>query len=214
MGGLGSGRRWQSGKDITDDYRSLDARRWQRDGLLTPGQAFGWHWSRGGEKVASIDVRTEPGHLILSYRHRNNGEEWKSKEYPVELDWTPCTYGGHRAWFRCPAQGCGRRVALLYLGSAGVFACRHCYRLAHASQRESSEDRAIRRVNKIRLRLGWEAGILNREGGKPKGMHWRTYWRMKTRHDELALSALVGMQERFSLITDRAESLLLKYKER
>ena len=41
MGGFGSGR-GQRGKDTTSDMRPLDIRKLQRDGLLTPGQAFGW----------------------------------------------------------------------------------------------------------------------------------------------------------------------------
>ena len=40
MGGMGSGRRYQGGKDTTSDMRPLDIRRLQRDGLLTPGRAF------------------------------------------------------------------------------------------------------------------------------------------------------------------------------
>ena len=30
----------------------------------------------------------------------------------------------------------------------------------------------MRRADNIRKRLGWEAGILNENGGKPKGMRW------------------------------------------
>ena len=37
MGGGGSGRYWHYGaKNTTGDYRSIDVRRWQRDGLLAP----------------------------------------------------------------------------------------------------------------------------------------------------------------------------------
>ena len=42
MGGLGSGRRgYFNSNDTTTDYRTLDVRRWQRDGLLDPHQSFG-----------------------------------------------------------------------------------------------------------------------------------------------------------------------------
>jgi len=35
MGGMGSGRHWYRGaKNSTDDYRSIDVRRWKRDGLF------------------------------------------------------------------------------------------------------------------------------------------------------------------------------------
>ncbi len=51
----------------------------------------------------------------------------------------------------------GRRVGKLY-GPGRYFLCRHCYRLAHASQSENVSDRALRRANKIRKRLGGDAG--------------------------------------------------------
>lgn len=192
MGGCGSGG-WQSGKDITSDYRLLDVRRLQRDGLLTPGKAFSWEWSRNGEKVASIQVRTEADRLILNYRHRSGSDDWQPIEYPVWLNWTDCNYGGRRAWFLCPAKGCGRRVATLYGGT--IFACRHCHRLAYGCQRERDYDRAARRADKLRHRLGWESGILNGSGCKPTGMHWRTFERLKSEHDAFLRAALSRFPE-------------------
>lgn len=179
MGGIGSGNwyRWDK-KDTVEDNRSIDVRRWQREGLLIPGQSFSWEWWRQGEKVADIDVRVDSAaRVFLSYRYRRNGDEWENLDYPVSLDTTSCTYGGGRYWFRCPAVGCGRRVALLYLGSR-YFACRHCYRLTYTSQRETPNDRLARRANKIREKLEWEPGVFNGFGGKPKGMHRRTFERL------------------------------------
>ncbi len=206
MGGTGSGRHWYFGaKDTTSDYRALDVRRWKQDGLLTPGQAFGWNWSRHGEVVASIRVRTEADRVVLNYRHRNRGEEeWQDESYPVHLDWTPCHLGGQRPWFLCPARGCGRRVAILYGG--GIFACRHCYQLAYDSQREVPYDRAARRADKIREKLDWEPGILNGNGwGKPKGMHWNTFERLTTQHDAFVSMSLAGMAQRFNLLGESIE---------
>jgi len=198
MGGMGSGRRWHFGvNDTTDDYRSIDVRRWRRDGLLDAHQSFGWQWSRHGEVVASIRVRTEPDRVILTYRHRSGGEDWQDESYPVYLDWTPCHLGGQRPWFLCPARGCGRRVAILYGGA--IFACRHCYRLAYLSQRETDDDRAARRADRIRERLGWEPGILNGNGLKPKGMHWRTFERLTAEHDVFVEESLAGMAQRFGI---------------
>ena len=165
MGGYGSGRMF--GKATTNGYRRLDVRQWQREGLLTPGKSFSTHWTHNGEKTASITVRVESGRVILSYLNRQEGGEWESIEYPVYLDSTGCNYGGERAWFLCPVQRCGRRVAILYGGK--VFACRHCYNLAYPVQRETDCYRTVRRAEKIRQRLGWEYGILNPTGGKPKG---------------------------------------------
>jgi len=203
MGGIGSGNRWYWGaKGTTTDYLALDIRRWQRDGLLSPYRSFGWQWSRQREPFASIQVRTEPARVILTYRHRTGGGEWKNESYPVYLEWTPCHLGGQRPWFLCPARACGRRVAILYGG--GIFACRHCYQLAYPSQRESDDERATRRADRIRDKLGWEPGILNGRGWKPKGMHWRTFDRLASQYDAFVQEALLGMSERLRM---RRESL-------
>lgn len=196
MGGMGSGRRWHyNTNDTTDDYRAIDVRRWQRDGLLTPGHVFGWQWSRNGEVVASIQVRVETDYLYLIYRHRSGSTEWTDQNYPVRLDWTPCNLGGQRPWFRCPAHGCRRRVAILYGG--GIFACRNCYKLAYPSQRETWDGRARLRADRIRARLGWEPGILNGEGLKPKGMHWHTFMRLFAEYNANLEQSLAGMALRF-----------------
>lgn len=207
MGGMGSGRRYQGGKDTTDDCRSLDVRYLQRDGLLSAGRSFVLNWTRNGEKVASIQVQTEAGRVILDYRHQHGGGEWKSVNYPVLIEWTPCHYGGTRAWFLCPANGCGRRVAKLHLASAGIFACRHCYQLAYSSQRENADDRATRQAEKIRDRLKWVSGILNGHGCKPKGMHWQTYQRLTVQHDALVDISLGWMRYRFRNIEDKLEGI-------
>lgn len=202
MGGFGSGR-GRTGKDTTSDMQPLDIRRLQRDGMLTPGRSFGWRWLRNGEEVASIQMRTESDRVILNYRTRRRGGEWQQMDYPVYLEWTPCNLGGRRAWFRCPAQGCGRRVAILFGGS--LFACRHCHNLAYECQRETDDDRAMRRADTIRRRLGWEAGIANPEGGKPKGMHWRTFDRLKAEYSAFANASWAGLAERLGLMNRRLD---------
>ena len=97
MGGMGSGRRDQGGKDTTDDCRALDVRLFQRDGVLVAGRSFTTSWMRNGKAIASIQVKVEADRVILDYRHQRNGGEWKSQNYPVRIEWTPCNYGGARA---------------------------------------------------------------------------------------------------------------------
>lgn len=207
MGGYNSGRR--GGKRTTDDMHILDIRKIQRAGVLVPGRSFGWQWLRGGKAVASINLRTGNEaplcQVTLDYRTRQYGEEWKDMKYPVYLSWTGCNYGGQRAWWLCPARGCGRRVAVLYGGS--VYACRHCHKLAYSSQREQAHDRAGSRADTIRKLLGWEPGILNGNGGKPKGMHWTTFMRLQGIHNAYVNQALEGMSAKLGLAMDRLKGI-------
>ncbi len=202
VGGFGSGR--QGGGRCTDDMRPLDVRKINRAGLLTPGRYFNWQWTCNGEVTATIGLRVEADRVFLQYQnqnHRYNGGEWEPMNYGVRLDWTACGFGGRRVWWLCPALGCGRRVAVLYGGR--VFACRQCNRLAYRCQRESDDDRTSRRANTIRRRLGWQPGILNANGLKPKGMHWRTFERLQGEHDSHVTTARAGMATTLGLRRER-----------
>lgn len=200
MGGMGSGRRWYSGaKQTTDDYLKLDSRYLQRESLLEPNSAGSLDWTRNGVKVAAINVRTEADRVTLSYCHRRGDSEWKNEAYPVLLEWTFCNYGDRRAWFICPARGCGRRVAILYVST--LFACRHCHQLSYHSQREADGDRARRRAEMIRRRLEWEPGIVNGSGNKPKGMHGRTYQRLIHEYNVLTGVYLAAAEVRLSRLS-------------
>jgi hypothetical protein len=193
MGGFGSGRFHQDGKAVTEHLPSLDVRRLKRKGLLVPGTTSTLRWSHSGRVMVSLALRAANDRVLLSTQ--TSGADETQNQW-VELDQTPCPLGGSRVWFRCPAQGCGRRVALLYMGSSDSLACRHCLQLAYASQREAPEDRAARRADRIRDRLGWEPGIVNGKRCKPKGMHLTTFERLKARHDVLISEYLTGMTER------------------
>lgn len=192
MGGMGSGRSWYGyRKKTTEDYHAIDVRYWYRQGLLIPKTSFTYRWFCNERNTGSICVCTKTDRVVLSYRYPVAGDDWQEKEYPVLLDWTPNHFGGKRPWFLCPAQGCGRRVAILYGGT--MFACRHCYRLAYPSQRETKYNRAERQANKIREKLGWESGVLTPIGSKPKGMHWETFIRLFMKQNELADFVVEGV---------------------
>ncbi|MGL5095015.1 MAG: hypothetical protein ACRDD1_05480, partial [Planctomycetia bacterium] len=123
MAGLGSGGRSRTGgKPTTDDHHSLDVRELHRDGALSLGGWVAKLWPhRHGAAAILVKGFPDSGYVLLKYGH-GAGTTAKSTEYPVRLDWTPCTLGGRRPWFRCPA--CNRRTAILYSGS--VFQCRKC----------------------------------------------------------------------------------------
>jgi hypothetical protein len=167
--------RWTS-KPSAENYHRLDIRELRKHGYLRPGSFFRLRWTRGGDETGSIQGHSTHDSVVLSYRHKSHGsDDWKSENYPVYLDRTLCNYGGKRVWFQCPAVGCGRRVAVLYGG--GIFACRHCHRLAYESQREQPHGRALRRTQAIRMKLGGSSSMADDFPQKPKGMHWQTYWR-------------------------------------
>ena len=43
-------------------------------------------------------------------------------------------------------------------------------------------------------------GILNDPGGKPKGMHWRTYYGVLARHDAFVGQSLAGIARKLGLL--------------
>lgn len=194
MGGPGSGNRDRYGtRDTTAAHRSIDVRRLARGGHLTPGR-FTLYWSDGGSlTVEARDLAaalpTLAGDpralmLVLDCRYRRNGGPWEDVRQSVFLDTTPCHYGGARVWFRCPAVGCDRRVAILY-GAGRHFACRRCYDLAYPSTRENAEDRVVAKLVALRRRLGGSAALMEPLPDKPPRMHARTYLRLLRQGEQL-----------------------------
>ena len=180
MGGLGSGRTSNySAKPETRDASPLDIRKISRTGLFVPGRRFNWQWTVDDCEVAGLTIRVDFGSVVLLYREKSTGEVVEQR---VQTQTSPCHLGGQRHWFTCPR--CSKRVAVLY-APGRYFACRQCGGLGYATQKEGAGDRASTRADKLRKRLGWEAGILNGDGCKPKSMHWKTYWRLKSHHDSL-----------------------------
>lgn len=114
--------------------------------------------------------------IDLNYTYRG-----KSYRYAIQLTKTACNYGNYRHWWLCP--NCSKRVAVLYC--AGAYVCRHCINAPYGSQLQQPIDRLFSRVEAIRARLGWVAGIANGYGTKPKGMHHSTYWQLLNEHDKL-----------------------------
>ena len=194
MGGLGSGRRSDySGKAEINDSMLLDIRKITRKGLLVPGNGFSWQWLVNDRQVAGISIRVAFQGMVLSYRMKSSDEVVEQR---VQTQTSPCHLGGQRHWFTCPR--CSKRVAVLY-APGRYFACRQCGGLSYATQKEGAGDRASTKADKLRKRLGWQAGILNGNGGKPKGMHWKTYQRLKAEHDRLVQISFHDIARKFGL---------------
>lgn len=199
MGGMGSGRPAGMGRDTVDGCRTLDVNRLHRAGCLRDGWSGGWQWTRDGQRVASIGMAVAHATLILNYRVRTWGGDWEDVRQELCIVRVPCRLGGTRPFLLCPggANGCacGRRVAKLHTAGR-YFLCRRCHGLAYASQSEDRHDRALRRANGIRARLGGETGIAAPFPGRPRGMWRRTYLRLSARAAEAEMEALAGFEAR------------------
>ncbi|MNI85766.1 hypothetical protein D3C73_1427880 [compost metagenome] len=65
----------------------------------------------------------------------------------------------------------------------------------------------MHRADRIREKLGWKPGILNGDGVKPKGMHWKTYTRLKTEHMECVVATLMAMEDRYEMFERELASI-------
>jgi hypothetical protein len=116
----------------------------------------------------------------------------------LNLDWTPCHFGGRRCWFVCP--GCGRRRGVLYLANYR-FLCRSCCGLTYRIRNEDLFGRCRRKRDKHLRAIGGDAGNMNPE--KPRGMHWTTYERHYMAAQEAEHAALRAMEVRIGRIAGK-----------
>ena len=82
-----------------------------------------------------------------------------------------------------------------------MFACRLCCGLAYACQQDIPRDRAISRVQKLRMRLGGSANLLEPFPERPRGMHRWTYYRLLARamaaHERLLALEIDNMRRHY-----------------
>lgn len=176
MGGIGSGRRYHSGAKGTVDSRvSVDIHYLNKTGSLSPGRAGTLSWSRNGQQTSMLGFRVSDEELTLNY-----ATDGQSFSYAVPFVYSPCNYGGRRTWFQCP--GCCSRVGKITL-SDKMFVCRNCGKLAYQSQRENTQHRLSSKAQILRKRLGGSLGALDPIPWKPKGMHWKTYRKIRGQID-------------------------------
>ncbi len=136
-------------KPFVEGRVSIDVREWCRRGLMEPGQKLCWHWERDGREILFIIIEMDSDRVVLRQEYPPPGENSKQIVQPIWLSYTPCNYGGTRAWFRCPGLPCGRKVAVLYKAGK-YFVCRSCCGLRYLSQRTSLTNRRLQAWKQVR----------------------------------------------------------------
>lgn len=174
-------------KPLTADLLQLCVSRLYRAGVLAPGAVAPMEWRHHGRVVGVATMRAGDGVLYVS-----RGADVVER---VELETTYTHFGGARQWFTCPC--CGRRCGVLYLGNR--LACRTCYGLAYRVERETAHDKALRRCDRIRHRLGWVPGIAHGMGPKPGKMRHATFARLVAEYEQHLRLVLALTVERFKL---------------
>ena len=215
MGGCGSGGSRFGGRPTVNGSCVLRLA-WLRSngGLRRDSAASGLtQWSSRGSMVASIGWRTDmadPPSLTLEYTYMPQGQEPESVRDSFRLAETRPHFGGVRWWVLCR---CGRRVGQLCKPpGASRFRCRQCYRLVYECQREASEWRAYRQLEKIAKRLSpqWAKGLVPADvldgfflPPKPKWMRWRTYETLSRQSHRYASLQQIGAMKTLNRILNR-----------
>ena len=175
------GHNWKGGGTV-EGSRSLNVMKLARAAICPVRGSAAGNGRIGDGTTASIQITGARDAITLDYRIRSGGEEWQSVHQRVPIRWTPCRFGGERPWFVCDVHAngvyCGRQVAKLY-GAGRLFACRHCYRLGYAIQRDGPMDRAHHRLRRLHRKLG--ADYDGPDGMPPQAPKWmrrRTYDRV------------------------------------
>lgn len=193
-------------KTCTDSMRSVDVRELKREGFLLPGKVYSTGWFRHGAPTATLKAKARDDALWVEYRSLMRSGDWHTFSQLIALERTPCHLGGERVWWLCPS--CANRVAILYGGHE--LACRKCWGSAYRCQRETEEDRSLRKTDKLRRRLGWPAGILNGLGPRPKGMHSATYASLLKEHSQRSAETLGHLSRSLQSLTGLRTSRVSK----
>ncbi|MFZ1425472.1 MAG: hypothetical protein WAS21_01735 [Geminicoccaceae bacterium] len=202
MGGLGSGGWNRSGRDTVDEHHSLSVGRLRRSGVFADGWCGRWHWLHDGQRIAVVLIVGGRQEIRLTYRVQCGQGDRQRIDDTILLHWRPCPFGGERPFLLCP--GCARPVLQLHLAVCR-FRCRRCQQLTYASQRERDYHRTLRRVRRLRQRLGQSTETGGSIPPRPKRMHRRTYATLVDRIEALKAAANDEAALLFIRVVDRLQ---------
>lgn len=192
MGGLGSGRTDYADSKTIEHYPCLSIANLMAKGIFNSHRPRSAYLANATLKLQHFK---DTLHLQLKLGHDSSNST--IFQFHIPIVWTPCHFGGERAWFKCPTFGCNKRTSKLYFNQS--LACRTCHNLSYTSQRATPDDRRLLKAEKIRKQLGWVRGIGNPDGGKPKGMHWKTFYMITHKHTALSRISFEKIKKLYQL---------------
>lgn len=174
---------WRSNsKEKVDDWMTLEA------GLLKAQSRGGLpqfatiEWKKNGILIGKIHIQKNAHFIQLRFdEFITISGSWRSTRQNIDIESTPCHYGGNRSWFKCP--NCLARVGLL-ARKHGPFACRKCYSLVYRSQYQTEYERLLKHQKNIKQKL-FQPDEINQIAKKKKGLHWTTYYRLYEKYDRV-----------------------------
>lgn len=206
MGGYNSGgHRWGRQRAAVEACYRFDAKMLRKLLTAPPGAhlaaSFGWTGPRGEDAKAIAAYRA--GDSFLTLHFERSGETDKPPPQKIALLFSPCRFGGRRAWFVCGL--CQRRAFRLYLyphfymneKRIDRFYCRVCLGLTY-DQRRSKDLVTLgqMRARRVQKQLHDTAHEWEWLPDKPKYMRWRTYDRLAAQHQNAVALANVGFMDR------------------
>ena len=184
---------------------------------MVSGWSGSWSWRAGSRPVGSINIVGGRDYISLRYRSRVGAGDWESIVETVDIHWRRCRFGGERPFFICPAIRNGRacrHMTLKLHGAGRYYLCRRCCHLVYGSQGECRSDRAIRRLTKLRDRLGGYGGNDDPLPEKPKGMWRRTYDRLSRQAAPLEAASMERLERMMARLNPAASATRAKSRSR
>jgi hypothetical protein len=166
-------------KATLDGQRAVNINELIRDGLIkTPGNSWVTTWSDWrGQPVVVLTFTylgsTADGNWAARLEVVNSSGAMQTVNIVRKRVGVDCS----RQHFTCPIPGCHECVDVLYVANfrdhENGLGCRHCLELVYGP-------RPTRRMLNLRERHGLGSDALG-PTVRPKGMHWRTYERLRIR---------------------------------
>lgn len=131
-----------------DDYKQLRIQELKHLGYLKEGNHFKKILYRSCDEESAgtveieLDLRAKHNYVRVYFTlDDDNPQKSVNCDYKIQIEKTPCRYGGYRYRFLCPCSG--KRSSTLYLQDNWWFACRKELNLCYKEQNESKKRRSL-----------------------------------------------------------------------